>query len=229
MEIQNLSYLLLLLVYLVIPVVLSMQKKVRFVFQLRYLLPAVIFTGAIFSMWSMRFIEQGIWSYNPNYRTGIDIMKVPVEEWLSFLIIPLSSVYIYEWVKIRFEKFEKANIFVVVSLVLFLVTGVLAYFYRQSMFTFFTFFLSAIYLGYTIFRNRFKKHYTKFYIAYIITLLPFIIVSAILNLMPAIVYDASHVMGVGIFGVPVERLGYLFLMLLITLTIYEYLSERQYY
>lgn len=229
MDIKNLSYLLLLLVYLIIPVILSTQKKVRFVFRLRYLLPAAIFAGAIFVMWDMRFTELGIWSFNADYLTGIELMKVPVEEWLSFLIIPLSSVYIYEWLKIRLENFEQPNAFVVVSLVIFAVTGILAYVFRKNVFSFFTFFLTAIYLGYTVFRNRFKKHYTKFYLAFIISLIPFLIVSGILNIMPVIIYNTDHIIGVGLFGVPVEKIAYLFMLMLINITIYEYLNERQYY
>ncbi|WP_346862393.1 lycopene cyclase domain-containing protein [uncultured Draconibacterium sp.] len=229
MEIKNLTYLLLLLIYLLIPLVLSTQKKVRFVFRLRYLLPASIFAGAIFVMWDMRFTELGIWSFNPDYITGIEPLNVPIEEWLSFLILPLSSVYIYEWFKIRLENFEQPGVFIILSLALLSISGVLAYSFRQNMFTFFTFFLTAIYLGYTVFRNRFKKHYTKFYLSYFVTLVPFIIVSGVLNKLPVIIYNSNHIMGAGFFGVPVEKLGFLFLLLLINVTIYEYLNERQYY
>ena len=229
MEIQNLSYLLLLLIYLVIPVALSLQKKVRFVFRLKYILPAVIFAGAIFVMWDIRFVQMRIWSFNPDYISGIELLRLPVEEWLSFLIIPLSSIYIYEWLKIRFEDFEKPNVFLIVSLVLLLITGVLAYVFRTRMFSFFTFFLSAIYLGYTVFRNRFKKYYTKFYLALIISFVPFLTVSAMLNSMPAIIYDSTHIIGINIAGVPLEKVGYLFLLLLINITIYEYLNNRRHY
>jgi len=229
MEIQKLSYLLLLLVYLVIPVILSFQKSVRFVFRLRYLLPATVFAAAIFVMWDIRFTQMGIWSFNPEYLTGINILKIPVEEWLSFIIIPLSSVYIYEWLKIKFEDFEKPNVFIVVSLILLSIAAVLAYYYSSRMFSFFTFFLSAIYLGYVVFRNRFRKYYTKFYLAWIISLVPFIIVSSILNSLPAVVYNSDHIIGVALFGVPVEKVGYLFLLLLINITIYEYLSNRKIY
>ncbi|MCY1720668.1 lycopene cyclase domain-containing protein [Prolixibacteraceae bacterium Z1-6] len=229
MDIKNLTYLLLLLVYLVIPALLSMQKKVRFVIRLKYILPASIFTGAIFVMWDMRFTELGIWSFNVNYLTEINMFKVPIEEWLSFLIIPLSSVYIYEWLKTRFDKFEQPNIFVAVSLVIFVISAILAYIFRKNMFTFFTFFLISIYLGYTIFRNRFKKHYTKFYLAFGISLMPFIIVSATLNALPVIIYNTDHVMGAAILGIPAEKFAYLFMLLLINITIYEYLNERQHY
>jgi len=229
MEIKNLTYLLLLLLYLVIPMLLSTQKKVRFVFRLRYLLPASIFAGGIFVMWDKRFTEMGIWNFNADYLTGIELLKLPIEEWLSFLIIPLSSVYIYEWLKIKFEKFEHPNAFVILSLILFAISGIVAYSFRKNMFTFFTFFLTAIYLGYTVFRNRFKKHYTKFYLAFVITLIPFIIISGILNSLPVVIYNSDHIIGAGIFGVPIEKLGFLFLLLLINTTIYEYLNERQYY
>lgn len=229
MEIQKLSYLLLLLIYLVIPVALSFQKKVRFVFRLKYILPAAIFAGAIFVMWDIRFTQMRIWTFNPDYLSGIELLRLPIEEWLAFLIISLSSIYIYEWLKIRFENFEKPEIFVIISLVLLLTAGILAYVFRTRMFSFFTFFLSAIYLGYTVFRNRFKKYFTKFYLALAVSLVPFIFVSAVLNSLPAIVYDSTHTIGVAVFGVPVEKIGYLFLLLLINVTIYEYLSNRRHY
>jgi lycopene cyclase domain-containing protein len=229
MEFKNLTYLLLQLAFLVIPVILSTRKTIRFAFQLRYLVPAIVFSGAIFVMWNMRFNELLIWTYNPNYITGILLARVPLEEWISFLIIPFSSVYIYAFLKIKLEKLDKQNIFVALSLLLFIGMGTLAYVFRRNMFSFFTFFLGAIYLGYTVFRNRFKKYYTAFYGSFIVSLLPFIVVSIVALRLPVITYNTDHIIGIQVFGIPFERFFYLFLMLLITTTIYEYLSERRYY
>jgi lycopene cyclase domain-containing protein len=229
MEFKNLTYLLLQLAFLVIPVILSTHKKIRFAFQLRYLLPAIVFSGAIFVMWNMRFNELLIWTYNPKYITGILLAQVPLEEWISFLIIPLSSVYIHEYLKIRLEKLDTQNIFVALSLLLFIGTGILAYVFRRNIFSFFTFFLTAIYLGYTVFRNRFKKYYTAFYGSFVVTLLPFFVVSVIALHLPVISYNTDHIMGIELLSVPIERFFYVFLMLLINTTIYEYLSERRYY
>ena len=229
MEIKNLTYLFLQLIYLVVPVVLSFKSNMRFTFRLRYLIPAVVFSGAIFVMWNMRFDQLGIWNYNPDYITGIYLVNVPVEEWVSFLLIPFSVAYIFDWLKIKLEKFGQQNIFVAISLLLFAGLGILAYFFRRNMFSFFTFFLTAIYLGYTVFRNRFKKNYAVFYAAFGITLFPFLVVSIISGLLPVISYNTDHIMGIALFAIPIERFFYLFLMLLITLTIYEYLGERRYY
>lgn len=229
MEFKNFSYLLLLLGYLIIPVILGSQNKVRFVFRLRYLIPATLFTGAIFVMWDRRFIELGIWAFNPEYTTGIQLLKVPVEEWFSFIVIPWSAVYIYEWLKIRFENFEKPNLFVIVSLIGFIAMAVLAYTYRRAMFSFFTFFLAAIYLGYTTFRNRFKKSMTKFYLTFFIMLLPFAVVSGVMSRMRIVNYSTKHIMNINLADFPIEKFAYLFLLLLINITIYEYLNERRYF
>lgn len=229
MELKNLTYLLLQLSYLLIPFVLSVSSKVRTVFQLRYLLPAVVFTGLIFVMWNMRFIELGIWNYNYDYLTGIELLEIPIEEWLSFLIVPISAAYIFDWAKSKIEQFNRQNIFVAISLVLFILLGVLAYIFRKNMFSFFTFFLTTIYLGYTVFRNRFKQHYAALYVSWLAILIPFTVVFSIAGMLPIIAYQAEQIMGIAILAVPLERFFYVFLMLLITLTIYEYLSLRRYY
>lgn len=226
MEIKNLTYLLLLLVYLAIPIGLSVRSKVRIALRLRFILPAILFGGAIFVMWDIRFTEMEIWKFNPEYITGIELLRIPIEEWLSFLLISMSSIYIYEWLKVRLSHFEKPNFFVALSLVIFATSGILAYIYRQNMFSFFTFFLTAIYLGYTIFRNRFKKSFTKFYISYFISLVPFALTGVTLNSFPVVTYNVSHIMGIALLGIPVEKLSYLYLLLLINITIYEYLCNK---
>ncbi len=229
MELQKLVYLLLLLTYLIIPVAISFKNKIRLFTRLRYLIPAVLFAGAIFIMWDIRFTEFEIWTYNPEYLTGINLLNIPVEKWLSLAIIPISGAYIYEGLKVKTENSDKSNIFIAISLVIFIVLAVLAYIFRKNVFSFFTYFLTAIYLGYTIFRNRFKSHYFAFYMTFLIMLIPFVFVSAFIGNLPIIAYSADQIMGLSIFAVPFEKFAYLFLMLLINLTIYEYLNERRYY
>ncbi|MEN8117627.1 MAG: lycopene cyclase domain-containing protein [Bacteroidota bacterium] len=229
MEFKNLTFLLLLLLFLGIPIILGIQKKVHFVDRFRYILPAVIFTGAIYITWDIRFAELGIWNYNPDYLSGISMLNLPVEKWLLFALVPVSSIYIYENLKIRLNRFEKHNIFVVISLVLLVVFGLLAFYSRQKLYTFFTFFLLFIYFGYNVFRNRFKKYYATFYFTYLLTLVPYILVSAISNSLPVKSFNADHVTGIAFWGIPVENTGYLFLLLFINITIYEYLNERRFY
>jgi lycopene cyclase domain-containing protein len=227
MELKNFTYLLLMLGSLAVPLAFSFEKQVRFYTKLKYLFPAVLFSGAIFILWDIRFEEIGIWSFNPEYLLGIYILNLPLEEWLFFLVIPYCSVFIYEILVVKFPKFEKPNFFLAVSLVLLVAFALLAYFYRQKLYTFFNFFLLTIYFGYTIFRNRFKKHYTKFYLTWFISLVPFLIVNGFLTALPVVEYNNNHNLGIRIFTIPIEDSFYFFLLLLMNLTIYEYMKNQR--
>jgi lycopene cyclase domain-containing protein len=229
MEFKQFSYLLLLALTFLISISLGFKYKTGFFSKLRYLIPAVLFSGAIFIIWDLRFDERAIWRFNSEFLIGSKILNLPIEEWLYFIAIPFLGVSIYEYVKQRFYDFEYPNTFLSISLALFILFGVIAYFSREKMYPFFTFFLSAIYLGYTIFRNRFKKHYSKFYLAYFITLIPFLIISLVHTSLPVIEYNPVHYFGIHIHTIPVENFAALFLLLLMNITIYEYLTERRIY
>jgi lycopene cyclase domain-containing protein len=208
---------------------LEVREQSGFFSNLKYLFPAIVFSGAIYVIWNLRFEEKSIWVFNQDFLSGISILKLPLEEWIYFLVMPFSGVFIYEFVKYRFTKFEYPNTFLAVSLVLLVIFGTIAYFSRQKLYPFFTFFLLFIYLGYTVFRNRFKKHYTKFYLAYFILLIPFIIIDGFITALPAIEYNPAHIFGIRLYTIPIENFASLFLLLIINITIYEYLKERRIY
>lgn len=229
MELKNYIYLLLLVVFMAISMALSLRKPLRFQSRLKYFFPPVLFTGAIFIIWNLRFTELGIFYYNPDYLSGKQILNLPVEEWLFLLVISYIGIFSYEGIRIYMPRFDRPNLFLGISLVVLLISGILTYVFRDRLFAFFTFFLLTIYFGYTIFRNRFKPYYTRFYLSYLITLVPFMLLKGILMALPATGYDPVHIIGIRIFKLPIENLGYLFLLMLINVTIYEYLKSRRIY
>ncbi len=229
MEFKNFVTLILLLVVAFIPLLFGAANKKRIFLKLKYFIPAIIFTGAVFIIWDNRFTQIGIWSYNPEFFSGKEIFNLPWEKWLYYGIISWVSLFIYEWVKIKFSHFKFDNISLAISLVLLVVFGLIAFFSREKVYTFFTFFLLAIYFGYTLFRNRFKSHLTHFYITFLILLVPFFILSVIIVKLPAISYYSEHTLQFQILQIPVENLAGLFLLLFINITITEYLAERKFY
>jgi lycopene cyclase domain-containing protein len=229
MELKRLTYLSIMLGALIISLVFSFDKRVQFFRKLKYMLPAIIFTGAIFILWDIRFTQLNIWSFNPEFTTELTILNLPLSEWLFFLVVPWFSILIYETLKVRLQQFEKPNVFLVLSLVLLVVFGLITWFSRQRLFAFFTFFLLTVYFGYTIFRNRFKPYYTKFYLAFFISFVPFFIIRIVQTELPVIIYNSAHIIGSRIINVPVENLGYFFLLFLMNVTIFEYLKEKQFY
>jgi lycopene cyclase domain-containing protein len=229
MEFKNFIYLTLLLVAFFIPIALELRKPSGFFSNLKYLFPAIVFSGAIYVIWDLRFEEKSIWVFNQAFLSGISILNLPLEEWIYFLVMPFLGVFIYEFVKYRFPKFEYPNTFLAVSLILLLIFGAVAYSSRQILYPFFTFFLLFIYLGYTVFRNRFKKHYTKFYLAYVILLLPFMVINGVITALPVIEYNPVHNFGIRLYTIPIENFVSLFLLFIINVTIFEYLKERRIY
>ena len=227
MEFQNLGYLLVLLVLLAVALVIISKLTRDLLFELKYMLPAIIFTTAILAMINTRLAELQILLYNPNFLTGKSLLHFPVEEWLFLPVVSLLSFAAYIFAKTRLTSFEKPNVFVIVSLVLLFLTGAITWFSRQKLYPFSIFMLLTIYFGYTIFRNRFKNHLTSFYLGFTIAVIPFFILKATLFTLPAIIPDNNFMLGISLMNMPVEEFAYFFLLLLINTTIYEYLRERR--
>jgi len=229
MELKNYTYLIILISTIAVPLALSFEKNIQYYKKLKYILPAIVVAGAVFVMWDISFTKSRIWGFNPDYLIGKNIFSLPVEEWLFFLVIPYSCVFIYEVLKFYLKKHEYANPFLIFSLSLIVGFGLLSYFFRYQSYTFLTFLFSSIYLAYTVFRNRFKTHITKFFFAYFVSLVPFIIVDGILTSLPVVEYSDQYIMNIHLFTIPVEDFSYFFLLFLMVTTIYEYLKESKFY
>jgi hypothetical protein len=227
MEFQNLGYAVALLVLLAIALATISKLTRDLLFELKYMLPAVIFTTAILVMINTRLTELQILVFNPVYLTGTNFLSYPLEEWLFLPVVSLLSFTAYILAKKRLTNFEKPNLFLVVSLVILLISGLITWFSRQKLYTFSIFMLLTIYFGYTIFRNRFKHHLTSFYLGFAIAVIPFFVLKSILFSLPAIIPDTNFMLGISLINMPVEEFGYFFLLLLINTTIYEYLRERR--
>jgi lycopene cyclase domain-containing protein len=62
------------------------------------LLPVVI----VFAAWDLYAIDRGIWGYDSHYLVGITLPgRLPLEELLFFVVIPICAVLTYEAVLVR--------------------------------------------------------------------------------------------------------------------------------
>ena len=229
MELKHFTYLIILLASIAGPIALSFDKKVAFYKNLKYILPAILVTAVIFWIWDVRFTASEVWSFNPKYTIGFSIIGMPIEEWLFFIVIPYCCMFIYEVLKFYLDKYEYANFFRAFSLFLVVVFALVSFFFLEQDYTFITFMFSAIYLGYTIFRNKFQPHLTKFYFSYLVSLVPFLIVNGLLTSLPVVEYNSAHILNIRIINIPIEDFSYLFLMHLMATTIYERLKASKYY
>jgi lycopene cyclase domain-containing protein len=229
MDFQNYWYFFLLLALAGLTAFLLLKKTIVFIMEFKYMLPAILFSGAIFILFNNRLLETGILDFNQKYLVGKTLYHLPIEEWFYLLIISLLSFAVYLLVSVKFEKTGNQYILLALSVVLLAGIAYVAWSTRDKLIPFFISFLLAIYFAYTLFRKRFQEHLAKFYISFLITAVPFFISKAILNSLPVIIYSNEHIFGIRLINMPVEEFGYLFLLMLINITIFEYLRNNHLY
>ena len=90
-----------------IPFIFSFEKKwMNFIrFWKPYFL-AIITVGIFFILWDIYFAYQNVWGFNDEYLMGIRWFKLPLEEWLFFLLIPYSSNFIHYSLEYFFPKLQ---------------------------------------------------------------------------------------------------------------------------
>jgi len=207
-----------------IPLAFSFEKRVAFYKSWKELFISMIITATFFITWDIWFTSEGVWKFNPQYISGIHIANLPVEEWMFFFFIPYACMFIHESLKYYIPNpplVKTGNkIALVLAIVLFIVSG-LNY---DKLYTSITFLLLGVFLIAGILIS--PKHFPgRFFFTYLVTLVPFAIVNGILTSMPVLIYSDSENLSFRIGTIPVEDFFYSMLLLLMNITIYEYLKR----
>ncbi len=189
----------------------------------------MLVTGIIFLVWDRIFSDAGIWGFNPDYLTGYDIAGLPVEECLFFLTIPYASVFTYEVYRYYFgtgipEKFTRQ-----ISAILVFLLIISAALFHKRLYTLVTF----LSLGMMVILVQFvlrTGYMGRFYMSYLIILLPFALVNGILTGTgigeEVVWYNHAEIIGLRILTIPLEDIFYGMLLLLMNITLYEYLLRK---
>lgn len=70
--------------------------------QWRRLLATLVPIVVVFCCWDALSVRAGLWRYNPRYLVGATLPgRLPVEEVLFFVVIPICAVLTYEAVRVR--------------------------------------------------------------------------------------------------------------------------------
>ena len=219
------TYLILDLSVLLIPLLFSFEKNIRFYSKWKFVFPAIAITALYFLVWDYFFVRKGIWSFNPDYIIGIYILNIPLEELLFFICIPYACLFIYvvlrDWL-MKDQIILSFNRFVVALIILLLISGAIHW---EKTYTSVTFLSTAFLLTLLIFRWR-AEWLFLFFAMYVIHLVPFSVINGILTALPVVSYNDEYIMGIKLGTIPVEDLIYSMLMLLIAVAVYEGLERR---
>jgi len=219
------TYLLLNLFTISFPLVRSFEHRVNYVSKWRYLFPAIAITGFVFIVWDIWFTQSGVWSFNAPYLLGIYLFHLPIEEWLFFLAVPFACVFIYEVLRYFVKTDILANLHTKISWALVVVLGALliANFGKLYTTVCFAFTITWLLLQLLFIRGSYMG---RFYLTFLLSLIPFMIVNGVLTSLPVVMYNDAQNLGIRLYTIPVEDTMYNLSMLLMNISIYEYLMER---
>ena len=219
------TYLLINLATIFFPVVLSFDKRVAFAKSWKFIWPGMAITGLIFLFWDVLFTIHGVWSFNDQYIIGIKFWGLPLEEVLFFLTVPFACIFIYacldHYVKWQISKDVSRSI----SGLLILASAFILMGNFNRLYTAVTFSLLAIILLLLLF--VFKTDWlSRFYLAFLVSLLPFYIVNGLLTSIPVVLYNDEQNLGFRVGTIPFEDHFYSMALLLMNVGFFEYFKSR---
>ncbi|MDF1674601.1 MAG: lycopene cyclase domain-containing protein [Vicingaceae bacterium] len=217
-------YLILLLASFSIPFAYSFEKKMHFIKHWKAIFSAISFVAIIYIIWDIIFTKIGVWGFNSDYHLGITFFNLPLEEILFFFLIPYASIFIHYSLQYFFPKAKLANKFVVfftwgvIILLVVLIAMNMGKLYTQ---------INGFFLVFALLLGLLNKNNTlhRFYISYLVILIPFAIVNGILTGSfiddPVVWYNNSENLGIRFFTIPIEDFGYTFSMLYFSVILIE--------
>ena len=208
------------------PLLLSFDRKVAFYRNWAALWPAILINALLFIVWDEAFTRNGIWGFNEERLPGIYLFNLPLEEILFFITVPYACVFIYDVLNAYSTRDLLQDYAKGIALFLMLGLTIVAIFNIERWYTSITFMLLAL-LHLVHLRFFGTRYLGRFYLAYLVHLVPFLLVNGVLTYLPVVWYNNDYNLGLRIVSIPVEDAFYSMLMLLLTISLYEYLREMR--
>ena len=213
-------YFILLLITLSYPLLQSFEKRLNYYSNWSRLFKSIFLMMCLFIPWDIYFTANGVWGFNEKFILDIPhFFYLPLEEWLFFIIIPYACVFIYEVLNYFFPLRRNYNIINKILFVKSVILLVLAFVFYSKIYTSLCFSLASLFI-YLLYQLDSKELF-KIYRAYLVSLIPFIIINGFLTgsytSEPIVWYNDVHNLGVRFLNIPIEDFIYSFLMLSMTL------------
>ena len=222
---KNYTYLLINILTVFFPIILSFDKKVHFFSKWKLIFPGLIISGLLYLVWDYIFTLQNVWSFNPMYILGINFFNLPLEEILFFVTVPFACIFIYECIECYFNPKINPKISRIITYFLIVLSAILLVIYYDRLYSLINFSTLIIILIFTLLRPI-KLDMGKFYIAYLISLIPFYIVNGILTSIPIVLYNNTENMGLRVGTIPFEDHFYSMSLILLNLIFFEHYRNK---
>ena len=230
------------LIVIVIPFIASFDKRVAFVNDWKAFWPACLLTMMFFIAWDVWFTNQGIWGFNDAYLIGIEVLGLPLEEFLFFIAIPYACVFTYACFRKLLPTSPIAKYHRTISICICVLCLAFAATCYKLAYLGLTSALCAVWLIFVLLRRR--NWMAHFWFTYIVLLLPFLISNGVLTGLKfwsypllhnnpetitdqVVWYNNLHNSNWRIFSMPVDDLLYGMLLIGINISLFEWFKARK--
>lgn len=222
-------YLLLNLGSISIPFVFSFHPKLKFYKYWKALAIAIPITMLIYIPWDIIFTNLGFWGFNELYFLNIKLLHLPIEEWLFFICIPYACIFTHYALLYYVPNLQVSHkITLCISYILIGISALLILGFYNRWYTVINYGYAIIILLIALQFNI--KLLQRYYLSFLIILIPFFIVNGILTgsgINEQIVwYNHDQNLNTRLLTIPVEDVMYAFTLILTNLLIVEYLTKK---
>lgn len=221
------TYLFLDAVTIIGPLVLSFDKKVAFYRKWKYFFLSMLPVSLFYIIWDILFTETGIWKFNSEFLLGTNFINLPIEEYLFFIVVPYSCLFIYACLKAYFPNLKiKGSLW---FYPLLLLSMFMTIFYYHKIYTVVTFGILATVLFFLLFKEKSLLNHigSHLFLSWIIALLPMAYVNGILTSKPVLIYNNMENCSLRIGTIPFEDFFYNLLYMTLMIVIYEKLKKTE--
>ena len=207
------------------PLLFSISERFGFGPRWKSAWAAVAIAAIPFLVWDALFTRWGIWGFNPAYVLGFSLFDLPLEEILFFFCVPFANLFIYQSLA-RIPMLRAASITVrlawgIVSLCLLAASLT----HTRNAYTLAVCLAAFAAAAGLAWRN---PAWSRLLLAATaLQYVPFLIVNGILTGLPVVIYRASAINGFRIGTIPAEDFAYSFILLALTVLLYEMLTPSR--
>jgi len=218
-------YVLLDLLVLAAPLALSFDRRVRFVRRWPAVLGAALFIVAVYGLWDAWMSWRGDWGFNPRFAGAARWLWLPPGEWLFFLVVPFSCLFLYEVVRAYLpeRQWRHQPAWWLAPITALLVLSVL---FREQNYTSTVLLSVAAFLAHAALLLPELLGSRHFWLAILLSYVPFLLVNGLLTALPVVLYSPRAIWGVRLHTIPLEDFVFSFSMLGISVLAYRLLLGR---
>jgi lycopene cyclase domain-containing protein len=213
------------------PLIFTFTWKFKYYKFFKPLAVSILIVGISYIIWDIVVTARGDWWFNEEFLIGIEILGLPIEEILFFVVVPFACIFIYENLEffIKDKKIPFNKWFYLTIAAIFFIIGIT---FRNQDYTILSMFSCSLFfiVAPTLYPKILKSRNYWFYI--ILSFIPFIIFNYFLTSLIVVGYNPGAIWGGfgawngRFFTIPFEDFFYNYSMLSFYLLIYMFFKEK---